>query len=170
LTRWYLAAVCFKTALALRSNADAAAVALDDEMQRATPMPGLQRDLLATMSLRWLDAITIERGARRLAGWCNAELLRATGEAHLLKGNTRNEALAESTFLASLQCARDQQALAWELRSASSLARLWVSQGRRMDAERILLPVYEKFAEGTWTADLLSARAILEGRPTCVTS
>ena len=160
LTRWYIAALCFKTVLALRTGVDANG--LDDELQRAAPLPGLQRDLLATMSHRWLDATTVERGARHLAGWCSPEVLRATGEMHLSKGAAEADSLAESAFVESLRLAREQQALGWELRSASSLARLWRGQGRREEAEAVLSPVYERFREGAQTADLVAARSILE--------
>ena len=79
----------------------------------------------------------------------------------LLKGGVDAEALAESAFLESLHLSREQQALAWELRSASSLARLWQSQGRKAEAEAMLLPVYERFREGEKTADVVAARSIL---------
>lgn len=154
LTRWYIAAQCFKTILAL-----SAGTPLDAELESATPLPGLQRDLLATISPRWIDSTTMERGTHRLAGWCTAELLRAAGEMHL----RNNEAsAAETAFVRALECAREQQALAWELRSASSLARLWMSQGRRKDAEQTLLPVHQRFREGARTADLMTARSILD--------
>ena len=50
---------------------------------------------------------------------------------------------------------------AWELRTATSLARLWQSQGKRQDAYDLLAPVYEWFTEGFNTADLIDAKALL---------
>jgi predicted ATPase len=53
----------------------------------------------------------------------------------------------------------------WELRSATSLARLKVKQGRGDEARQILGPVYERFTEGFETTDLRAARALLESLP-----
>ncbi len=57
--------------------------------------------------------------------------------------------------------ARHQQAKSWELRAATSLARLWQSQGKRQDAYELLAPVYNWFTEGFDTADLKEAKALL---------
>ena len=46
-------------------------------------------------------------------------------------------------------------------RAATSLARLWQSQGRRQDAYDVLAPVYEWFTEGFDTADLQEAQGLL---------
>ena len=52
-----------------------------------------------------------------------------------------------------------QQAKAYELRAATSLARLWGEQGRRADAYDLLAPVYGWFTEGFDTLDLRGAKA-----------
>jgi predicted ATPase len=49
-----------------------------------------------------------------------------------------------------------------ELRTATSLARLWQTQGRHREARELLAPVYEWFTEGFDTQDLIAARALLE--------
>ena len=49
----------------------------------------------------------------------------------------------------------------WELRTSTSLARLWQSQGKRQDAYELLAPVYGWFTEGFNTKDLLEAKALL---------
>jgi len=59
-------------------------------------------------------------------------------------------------------CARQQQAKSWELRAATSLARLWQQQGKYSEARELLAPVYGWFSEGFDTADLSDARALLE--------
>ena len=55
-----------------------------------------------------------------------------------------------------------QQAKSWELRAATSLARLWQSQGKRQDGYNLLEPVYGWFTEGFDTADLKDASALLD--------
>ncbi len=48
------------------------------------------------------------------------------------------------------------------MRAATSLARLWQSQGKRQDATDLLAPVYGWFTEGFDTADLKDAKALLD--------
>ena len=57
--------------------------------------------------------------------------------------------------------AQKQNAKSWELRAATSLARLWQSQGKRAEARELLAPVYDWFTEGFDTADLKDAKALL---------
>ncbi len=58
--------------------------------------------------------------------------------------------------------APQQQAMSWELRAATSLARLWQQQGKRDEARDLLGPIYGWFTEGFDTADLQEAQALLE--------
>jgi predicted ATPase len=69
---------------------------------------------------------------------------------------------AEACFHQALDVARRQQAKSWELRAATSLARLWQQQGKRAEAYRLLAPTYGWFTEGFDTADLQEAKALLE--------
>ena len=69
---------------------------------------------------------------------------------------------AASCFHQALDLARSQQAKSWELRAATSLARLWQSQDKRQDAYDLLAPVYGWFTEGFDTADLQEAKALLD--------
>jgi predicted ATPase len=55
--------------------------------------------------------------------------------------------------------------LSWELRAATSLARLLRDQGRFADAMALLQPVYDRFTEGFDTADLMTAKALLDALP-----
>jgi predicted ATPase len=58
--------------------------------------------------------------------------------------------------------ARQQQAKSYELRAATSLARLWQQQNRRQEAYDLLAPVYGWFTEGFDTADLIDAKTLLD--------
>jgi class 3 adenylate cyclase/predicted ATPase len=69
---------------------------------------------------------------------------------------------AEKYYLASLMVAREQQAKSWELRTATSLAKLWQAQGKRQQAYDLLAPVYGWFTEGLATRDLKYAKAVLD--------
>ena len=71
-----------------------------------------------------------------------------------------NAAEAVSWFQQAIDTARGQQARS--LRAATSLAGLWVDQGRRVEAHDLLAPVYDWFTEGFDTADLKDARALLD--------
>jgi predicted ATPase len=58
--------------------------------------------------------------------------------------------------------ARQQEALSWELRAATSLARLWRDQGRVREGHDLLMPIYARFIEGFGTSDLVTARTLLD--------
>ncbi len=88
-----------------------------------------------------------------------AEILRIKGWLFSLKGELEG---AERSYLASLDWARTQQAKSWELRTATSFARLMREQGRVREAYELLAPVYGWFTEGFGTKDLREARALLD--------
>jgi predicted ATPase len=69
---------------------------------------------------------------------------------------------AERAYIASLDWARKQQAKSWELRTATSYARLMREQGRKREARELLAPVYGWFTEGFDTRDLKEAKTLLE--------
>jgi predicted ATPase len=89
----------------------------------------------------------------------DAELHRLEGIA--LVGLNRLEE-SQSAFKEALRVARKQQAKAYELRAATSLARLWGEQGRRAEARELLSPVFGWFTEGFDTLDLKDARTLLD--------
>ena len=62
----------------------------------------------------------------------------------------------------SLKIARGQEAKTFELRAATSLARLWQRQGKRAAARALLAPLYAWFTEGFATRDLRDAKALLD--------
>ena len=90
-----------------------------------------------------------------------AETYRLQG-ALLLRQAAPDMAHAEACFQQALTVARHQQAKSWELRTATSLARLWQRQGKRAEACELLAPIYGWFTEGFDTADLQEAKALLE--------
>jgi hypothetical protein len=69
---------------------------------------------------------------------------------------------AERAYIASLDWARTQQAKSWELRTATSYARLMRDQGRAKEAYELLAPVYGWFTEGFATKDLRDAKALFD--------
>ncbi len=93
-------------------------------------------------------------------GHSEAELKRMRGELALAApGGSALD--AERWFDGALKVARGQQAKWYELRAATSLVRLWQSQGKAAEARDVLAPVYAWFTEGFDTPDLLEAKALL---------
>jgi predicted ATPase len=78
----------------------------------------------------------------------------------LLGQNKREE--SQSAFEESLRIARRQQVRAYELRAATSLARLWGEEGKRTEARDLLAPVYGWFTEGFDRLDLKQAKTLLD--------
>jgi predicted ATPase len=93
--------------------------------------------------------------------WYEAELYRLKGDL-LLQQSSDNQAEAENCFHHALAIARNQQAKSFELRAATSLARLWQRQGKRAATYELLAPIYGWFTEGFDTADLQEAKALLD--------
>jgi class 3 adenylate cyclase/predicted ATPase len=88
-----------------------------------------------------------------------SEIYRIRGEFYRL---ARDDRSAEQQFREALRIARAQEAKGWELRAATSLARLMIEQSRRDEARTILEPIYTWFTEGFGTGDLIEAKALLE--------
>jgi predicted ATPase len=92
--------------------------------------------------------------------WFEGELHRLRGEALLRSG--AEVADAEASFRRAIEVARGHGARWWELRAATSLARLWEGRGRRWQARDLLAPVHAEFTEGFDTPDLIEAKALLD--------
>jgi predicted ATPase len=101
---------------------------------------------------------TAERIGER---WLVPEILRVKAEL-LLQQDRSNSAKAERIYLRSLEMARDQGALSWELRAAMSLGQVYYGNGRIREACDLLSSVYSRFTEGFGTADLRQARQLLD--------
>jgi predicted ATPase len=93
--------------------------------------------------------------------WYETELYRLKGEL-LLQQSPDYHIEAESCFQHAISTAQNQQAKSWELRAATSLARLWQFQDKRQEAYDLLAPVYNWFTEGFDTADLQEAKQLLD--------
>ena len=109
---------------------------------------------------------TLRESLAREAGdcWWDAERQRLLGR-FLECGAAPDFALAEAAYKSALEIARGQSAKSWELRAATSLARLWQRQEKLVDARDLLEPVFDWFTEGFDTADLVDAKVLLNELP-----
>ena len=108
-----------------------------------------------------LAADALDRVERTGVRWIEAELHRLRGEL-LLTVPEADQPEVETCFVRALTVAREQGARLWELRAATSLARLWRDQGRRAEAHDLLAPIHDWFTEGFDTPDLQDAKALLD--------
>jgi len=104
----------------------------------------------------------LARSGRDSVHWCEPELLRIKGELRLLNDETGAARAAQQLFSEGLDCAHRQGALSWELRCATSLSRLWRNENRIQEAHLVLAPVLARFGEGFATADLMTAKTLLD--------
>ena len=117
---------------------------------------GLIEDILITLGANSVDERAFDRARSGAAGWCGPEILRVHAE------RLTDASAAEALLLQALGLAHQQGALAWELRCANSLARLWHTQGRVQAARELLGSVYARFTEGFATRDLICVRRLLD--------
>jgi predicted ATPase len=89
----------------------------------------------------------------------HSDVLRIEGELAFESGSSAQE--SERCFVQALKISRPQLAKSFELRAATSLARLWRDQGKRTEAQDLLAPVYGWFTEGFDTLDLKEAKTLL---------
>jgi predicted ATPase/DNA-binding winged helix-turn-helix (wHTH) protein len=94
--------------------------------------------------------------------WCQPELLRITGQVAQLDRDGSGRTRAEKAFCQALELSRHQGSLAWQLRAALSLARLWASEGRSREGRELVRAIDEVFTEGFQTRDLVEARALID--------
>jgi hypothetical protein len=99
-------------------------------------------------------AIVVERGDCL----ASAEVCRLRGALHEVDGRLEE---SENCHRQALSIAREQSALTWELRAATSLARLLGAQDRVAEARQLLAGVCARFTEGRDTSDFREAAGIL---------
>lgn len=121
---------------------------------------GLRKTGKLEEALLTIDGV-IARATSSGAAFFLAELLRI--KACILASTPGpDRTLALDCLAKSLAVARDQSALALELRSATTFAYL-LSEGGQLDkARHVLVPVYGRFTEGSETSDLRIARQLIE--------
>ena len=91
-----------------------------------------------------------------------AEVYRLQGEIMLSSGDPASLQGAEDLFRLSLEIARKQGALSWELRTAVSLARLSHQAGKCEQASLLIGPIVGRFSEGFSTPDLKQAMQLID--------
>jgi tetratricopeptide (TPR) repeat protein len=143
---WQHWADAFDVALRVRAGEQDLRPALSDSLQFET---------LATLSPRLL---TPEAAARATRGWCAPEILRAQGEWLLSQRAPGAAREAEALFQEAVNMAQSQGALAWQLRAATSLARLVKTRAARESLAEAL----GQCQQGLRTADMTSATAVLD--------
>ena len=105
--------------------------------------------------------VLVEAASIRGTPWTEAEISRIKGEILCAKDGP-DAAEAEECFRKAIEIAHHQQARSLELRAATSLARLWQTQGKAKEARELLALIYAWFTEGFDTPDLIEAKALLD--------
>ena len=119
----------------------------------------------ALASLRHFDEAlqTIEQAIAQIGAdgesFDMPEMLRVKGKVLALIGRTAD---AEGVLRRSLETARTQSALGWELRAAITLGRLYQMNGRPAEAKALVAPLQARFTEGLGSLDLIAARTLLQ--------
>jgi predicted ATPase/DNA-binding winged helix-turn-helix (wHTH) protein len=159
---WRSAGIVYQRALDILEGADDSTRADADSLLGDALVTPFLMDTLASFSGRLLHPQISALREREGLSWCTAEILRAGGEILLVGADEPERRQAEELFLRAIDISRRQRALAWELRSAVSLARLWSAEHRKLQAQELLSGVYRRFTEGFATRDLLAAKALLD--------
>jgi tetratricopeptide (TPR) repeat protein len=156
-----LAALTDGLALAGSTGLQAGMPAFLTILAEAQAAVGRPQDALSTIEM----ALTV--AAQTTQPFFDAELHRLRGEIVLQsvdnqQSRVESQKTAEECFHRALDIAHAQEAKSFELRTATSLARLWRDQDRRGEGRAVLAPLYAWFTEGFDTRDLKDAKAVLE--------
>jgi non-specific serine/threonine protein kinase len=171
---FHAAGLCVRGSLAAkRGNPDAGIDLLRAglvEMKKASYLlfyPFYMAELAAALGAvgRIGDGISELDDALHLAAidyrWFVPEMLRVKGDLLALRGSD-DVAPIESLYRRSMTQAREQQALYWELCSATSLAELMQRQNRHVEARSVLATVYDQFTEGFSASRVRRAKVLLD--------
>jgi predicted ATPase/DNA-binding winged helix-turn-helix (wHTH) protein len=148
-TFWIAWGHTYCKALALRGH-DVEAMRL--RLGATERIDAMQSDMLATLAPELAGPDDLARVEAGTVGWCAPEVLRVHGD----------RLASEPMLLRALALARRQEARAWELRAATSLAVLWRKTGRRDDARGLLVDTLAGFTEGHACVDVRRATALLD--------
>jgi hypothetical protein len=107
------------------------------------------REELGVLVDDFIDPGLVERARFGEPTWCSAEILRREA----VRVCAEDDALARALFARSLELARSQGALAWQLRTATSLAAVARTPSHRRDAAAMLEATLARYTEGSATAD-----------------
>jgi DNA-binding winged helix-turn-helix (wHTH) protein/tetratricopeptide (TPR) repeat protein len=147
-----------------RGLADYRATGAVDDLPYWLALLVARRTAAQQVEAAWRDldeALALVRANGTLV-W-EAELHRLRAELLSRRGLAHRKLLdeVEDAFDTALKVARRQQAKAFELRAAISLARWWRDHDRQPKARKLLEPVRTWFTEGFDTPDLIEADALL---------
>jgi predicted ATPase len=176
---WNIWAQCFNSLVAARRGDVASGLrGLREGLTRAGDARLLPRFLLLEGELaiglggigeHELALESVEQVLARCAArdelWCVAELSRIKGELLRTAGGPTDVAAIETLLLEALELARQQGAVAWELRTATSLALLRRDIGRATEAAAPLRAIYTRLTEGFTTVDAQAAHTVLRELP-----
>lgn len=118
-----------------------------------------QADLFSTFDGGYADPDSLVRAQGDEDTWCAPEILR-TSALRLVLSDGKN-ARAEAILLRSLELAKLQDAKAWELRTATSLASFYARSSRSREARALLEPMLKQFKQGHDTRDFQAAISVL---------
>jgi predicted ATPase/DNA-binding winged helix-turn-helix (wHTH) protein len=124
-----------------------------------------QADLFATFDGGFAGPDPLARAQADEEAWCAPELLRASAHRLVLSGDKTAHGAAKAILLRSLGLAKRQDAKAWELRTATSLALLYLRSCRSCKARAVLEPALEQCKQGHDTRDVQAAISVLSALP-----
>jgi hypothetical protein len=159
---WQMVGHLYERVLAYLKRAMHGVSQAPDGLTGEAALVPIHADSLSTFHWRLLCPRSLSEALSGPMNWCTAEIVRAHGEALLDTQSLDARREAEELFLQSMEISRKQNALSWELRSATSVARLWRLSGRATEAQSLLGEVYGRFSEGFATKDLRKAKKLLE--------
>ena len=150
--------VCFQRVVKLRvgDEAEALIASFIERAAEAASFPPFT-ELAADANIR----VPLPGAEPVDARWNTPEFLRVDALLLLWHDVPGAATAAETKLRRAMAIARGQGALSWELRAATSLARILRNRGHLVDAVEILQPVYDRFTEGFSTADLQAAKTLL---------
>jgi predicted ATPase len=128
---------------------------------KAKPKISAQMDMFATFDEKLVGPDTLARAQADEDIWCAPEIFRAWAYRIMVRGEKTGQSDAKTALDRSLDIARRQEAKAWELRTATTLA-LFYRGTRQLDEARATLePVLNHFTQGHGTRDVQAASKLL---------